>query len=79
VWAGPLDGEFSTLFARQAGDRIVLDGQWSIGGDGRCFRWSFSGITKDRFRWQGHSSQDGGQTWRLVEEMHARRQTSAAP
>jgi hypothetical protein len=73
VWAGPVDGEFSTLLARPDGDRIVLEGQWSIGGDGQRFRWSFSKITSDRFEWQAHLSSDGGQTWRLVEQMHARR------
>lgn len=49
VWAGPVDREFSTLFVRQDGDRIVLDGQWGIGGgDGRRFQWSLSDITPDR-------------------------------
>jgi hypothetical protein len=79
VWAGPVDGEFSTLLARQVDDRIVLDGQWRIGGEGRRFRWSFCDITTDRFHWQGHSSPDGGQTWRLVEELHARRQPHGLP
>jgi len=55
VWAGPVEREFSTLFARPHGDRIVLDGQWSIGSDGGRFRWSFSDITPDRFHWQGHT------------------------
>lgn len=75
--AGPADREFSTLLGRQVDDRIVLDGQWTIGGDGHRFRWSFSEITADRFHWQGHSSTDGGQTWRLLEEMHARRHPDA--
>ena len=77
VWVGPADREFSTLFARQVGDRIVLEGQWTVadgGRAGRAFEWSFSDIAEDRFHWQGRISRDGGQTWRLVEEMHARRQ-----
>ena len=77
VWAGPADREFCTLVARQVDDRIVLEGQWSLGGDDRRFRWSFSDITPDRFHWQGHHSADDGQTWRLVEEMHARRHPHA--
>jgi hypothetical protein len=36
-----------------------------------------STITADRFHWQGHSATDGGQTWRLLEEMHARRHPDA--
>ena len=78
VWAGPVDGEFTTLLARQVGDRIVLDGQWSIGDAGRRVRWSFSDIATDRFLWQGHSSQDG-QDWRLVQEMVARRRPRGLP
>jgi hypothetical protein len=78
VWAGPVDGEFSTLFARPDGDRIVLEGQWSIGigTEDKRFRWSFSNITSDRFEWQAHLSSDGGQSWRLVEQMYARRRAS---
>ncbi len=81
-WMGPSDGEFSTLFARQDGDRIVLDGQWTAGrqwagDDGRRFEWSFSAITDETFLWQGRISSDGGSTWRLAEEMHARRRPPA--
>lgn len=73
VWAGPLDREFSTLFARESGDRIVLDGQWSLAPDRWRFEWSFSAITDTTFRWEGRISEDDGRSWRLVEEMHAHR------
>lgn len=73
VWQDPLAGEFSVLLARADGDRIVLDGQWTIADDGREFRWTFSDITADSFRWQAHISEDGRTTWRLVEEMRALR------
>jgi hypothetical protein len=76
VWQDPLAGEFGVLLARADGDRIVLDGQWTIADDGRRFRWTFSRITADSFQWEGHTSEDGGKTWRLVEEMEARRRTS---
>jgi len=74
-WMGPDDGEFSTLFARPERDgRIVLDGQWSVGQkEGSRFEWSFSDITDRSFRWQGRISADGGASWRLAEEMDARR------
>jgi hypothetical protein len=74
VWQCPPDGEFSTLFGRPDGDRIVLEGQWTRKPLGeRRFRWSFDEITAQSFHWMGHVSTDAGQTWRLAEEMFARR------
>jgi len=74
VWQCPPDREFSTLFARAEGDRIVLDGQWTLQPLGeRRFRWIFSEITPQSFRWQCELSGDAGRTWRLAEEMFARR------
>ncbi len=79
AWEGPADGEFSTLLGRQVGDRIVIDGQWAIGGsgsDGRTdlrFEWSFSEITDTSFRWEGRSSSDAGVTWRLNNVMLGKR------
>lgn len=77
AWMAPGDREFSTLLAREVGDEIVIEGQWSLGidnagGDVR-FVWSFAEITPESFRWRGRLSADGGKTWRLAEEMRARR------
>ena len=73
-WMGPVDHEFSTLFARQVGDRIVLDGQWSIGQPGRRWQWIFSDIRRESFHWESRAYDDDvGGDGRLVEEMRARR------
>ncbi|MGH2555110.1 MAG: hypothetical protein ACRDHO_05280 [Actinomycetota bacterium] len=76
VWQDPLAREFGVLLARPDGEGIVLDGQWSIGGDDKRFRWAFSAITADSFHWEGRISDDGGRTWRLAEEMQARRRAA---
>jgi hypothetical protein len=73
VWQDPLAGEFAVLLARPEGDRIVLEGQWTIGESFRPFRWTFSDITPDSFHWEDHVLDNGG-TWRLIEEIQARRQ-----
>ena len=73
VWAGPLDREFHTLLGREAGDRIVLEGQRSLSDDDRRFEWNFFDIRDRSFAWEGRVSDDGGHSWRPVEEIHARR------
>jgi hypothetical protein len=45
--------------------------------DGRPIRWVFTELTADSFRWLGHISDDGGATWRLEQEMLARRRRPA--
>jgi hypothetical protein len=72
VWQDPLAGEFSVLLAYDESDRIVLEGQWTIGDAFRPFRWTFSDITPDSFHWECHILEDG-EDWRLAEEMQARR------
>jgi hypothetical protein len=72
VWQDPVAGEFSVLLASDEGDRIVLHGEWTIGDGKRPFRWTFSNITPESFRWECHIQEDAG-TWRLVEQMDARR------
>jgi len=72
VWQDPLAGEFSVLLANEESDRILLRGQWTIGDAVRPFRWTFSDVTPDSFRWECHIL-DEGANWRLTEKMEARR------
>jgi hypothetical protein len=69
-WYGATSGEFATLTGRAQGADILQDG---VGTDGRPIRWNFSEITTNRFRWQGHVSDDDGRSWRLEQQMSARR------
>ena len=69
-WFGPVAGEFATLVGRADGEAIVQEG---TGTDGRPIRWTFPLIKPDSFEWQGHISDDSGHTWRLEQEMRARR------
>jgi hypothetical protein len=54
----------------QRGDAIVLEGKDT---DGSALRWMFTEITPQSFRWRGYTSPDNGKTWRLEQEMFAKR------
>jgi hypothetical protein len=71
-WFAPAWTSYCTLVGRADGDRIMQEGEQS---DGRPIRWSFNDITPSSFLWRGEVSDDGGATWRLEQEMHARRRT----
>jgi hypothetical protein len=69
-WFAPGGGSFCTLIGNADGDRIMQEGSRE---DGRPIRWSFCDITPDSFTWRGEISDDDGKTWRLAQEMQARR------
>jgi hypothetical protein len=54
----------------QKGDVIVLEGKDM---DGSALRWMFTEITQESFHWLGYTSPDSGKTWRLEQEMLAKR------
>ncbi len=54
----------------QKGDAIVLEGKDM---DGSALRWMFTEITPGSFHWRGYTSPDNGKTWRLEQEMFAKR------
>jgi hypothetical protein len=70
VWFSP-DGTTKALTGRPGpGGDIVQEG---TDAHGRPIRWSFTEMTGESFRWLGEVSDDGGQTWRLDQEMLGRR------
>jgi hypothetical protein len=74
TWMIPAGDEFVNIVGREVDGRIELIGQ---GPDtDRIERWTFSDITNDFFFWQGEVSRDGGETWRLIKEMQAKRHGS---
>ncbi len=70
VWVAPRSGNVLTLKGGAQGERIVLEGP---DRDGSALRWSFNEIQADSFLWRGETSADGGQTWRVEQEMRLRR------
>jgi hypothetical protein len=63
-------GDLLTFVARKVGDEIVLEGR---DAEGAPMRWIFSEITAQSFRWRRVVSEDGGETWRVHNEMRVRR------
>ncbi|HYJ69636.1 MAG TPA: hypothetical protein VEX15_18440 [Nocardioidaceae bacterium] len=71
-WFGPGTASFCVLMGRADDDDIMQEGTQE---DGRPIRWTIVDIKPDSFLWRGEISDDDGQTWRLDQEMHARRRT----
>ena len=69
TWIEPVNGRVRRFIGRSTGDEIVLVSD----EDDPQLRWRFTDIGPASFRWRGEVSRDGGTTWELEEEMHARR------
>jgi hypothetical protein len=70
TYVAPVHGGTVNLVAREHGDEIWLEGR---APNNDLYRWTFSEITQNRFRWRGYDSSDEGLTWFLGEEMIVRR------
>jgi hypothetical protein len=70
TWHGPSFGNHRIFMAGLRGDEIVLEGETP---EGNPLHWTFSDIQPDSFRWRDEVSEDGGNTWRLQEEMDVKR------
>jgi hypothetical protein len=76
VWFSPY-GRIVTLIGRAGPDGGILQ-EGRRNNDGRPVRWEFTEVTDTSFRWLGHISDDDGRTWRLEQEMRARRRPGGA-
>lgn len=70
VWINPLTGTIYKLTGGRIEDEIVLNGDPN---DGEPTKWIFSEITGSSFLWRGLVSTYNRETWRLIQEMRARR------
>jgi hypothetical protein len=70
TYVAPVYGGTVNLIARQRGEEIWLEGR---APNNDLYRWTFSEITEEYFRWQGFDSDDEGRTWFRGEEIVARR------
>ena len=75
VWFSPYGRTVSLTGRAGDGGDIVQEGRRL---DGRPVRWLFTEVTGESFRWLGYVSEDGGETWRLEQEMLARRRPTAS-
>jgi uncharacterized protein len=66
----PVNQVVRTLTGRPVGDEIWIEGP---NLKGQPLRWIFSQITSQSFHWSNFVSEDGGQSWRLQEELEAHR------
>ena len=71
---GTASGAVVHMFARTIGDEIVME----RAEGGRLARWIFSDLGTQTFHWRSESSTEGGRSWRLDQEVDARRLTGEA-
>ena len=73
LWSDPVRQLYRRQLGRAEGPDIVQLGRDDSGAP---VRWSFRDRTPDAFRWCGEHSPDGGKSWTLVAEFHARRESA---
>lgn len=71
IWINPPGGHIIRQLGRQVGSEIVQLG--NVETTGEFVRWVYRDISEVAFRWCHERSRDQGMSWRLVQEMHARR------
>jgi hypothetical protein len=71
-WSNPISQARSSMIGRRQGSDIVQDGINADGADAP-YRWIFSEIAGDAFRWRAEISRDGGRSWTTTVEFRARR------
>jgi hypothetical protein len=69
TWINPTRNARNDMVGRRAGSEIVQEGRDEEGP----YRWIFSDISQESFRWRAEVSRDGGKTWRVATEFLARR------
>jgi hypothetical protein len=70
TWNSPRQGAVKSFIGRKVADQIVLERRSE---EGHTWKWIFSEIKKDSFRWHSEMGRDNGKTWTLTEEMQVRR------
>jgi hypothetical protein len=70
IWLGAVSGAIVVRTGRQVGDEIWIEG---LDSNQNLTRSIFTEIAQDRFRWKDVLSHDEGGTWRIEQEMLARR------
>jgi len=70
IWLGAVSGTIVVRTGKQVGEEIWIEG---LDSNRNLTRSIFTEIGPDRFQWKNVLSQDGGRTWRMEQEMLARR------
>lgn len=70
VWITPVNHVTRTFRVRADGDEIFLEARTARGDPQR---WIFSSVTPTSFHWRNIVTHDDGRSWRLLEEVSARK------
>lgn len=72
IWINPPNGYITRQLARKVGNEIIQISD--VDASGFLTRWVYRDITPDSFVWCNERSVDQGNSWRLMQEMRAKRQ-----
>ena len=75
-WSNPVTQARNSMIGRKVGSEIVQDGLDNDAGGAR-YRWVFSEMTPNAFRWRAETSTDGGRSWTITVEFRAARAAAA--
>ena len=75
-WTNPITQARNRMVGRKVGSEIIQDAL-ELDAGAAPYRWIFSEIALDSFRWRAEVSSDGGRRWQVTVEFRATR--SLAP
>lgn len=75
IWMGVVSGDLGVMVAREVDEEIWIEEKEL---DGSLTKWIFTEISQSSFRWKGTVSYDGGKSWKLDQEMFAKRRPSVS-
>jgi len=74
IWIGPILSNINIFKVTHTESQIIQD-EIFFKDKNEISRWLFKDIKKNSFKWEAYVSKDNRKTWKLTQEVYAKRQT----